>query len=237
MLEQYIEVKRAKGQLPAVELAESLRTCWGDEPLPSVVAAVEKQAKSPENSLEEEWQRQASKLAGFFAEELGKTKEEYIASLPNFETQPEEWKGRFDIPVIVETRVPLGKMLKKAGIEVYFDTNSVKDWEKNGFETPDTPYATWLNDGKVNLKKSVDAVRRVLKSDERAGTVFDGLALYLRNPEILNDHYLDFPGSQVDSDYAPCFSRWGERPLLNCSFVGNASPGFGSVVAGRKIKA
>ena len=190
----------------------------------------------PEISLEEEWNRQSQNLAALFVKELGLTNEQYIASLPKFELQPKEYKGRLDIPVIVETRVPLEKMLKLVGINKYFNVGLIKEWEKDKFETPKTPYTTWLNDSSINLNKSVDTVRKGLKSDERGGTVFDGIALYLRDPKILEHHFLDLPGSQVVSGRAPYLNRWNEQPRLNHFWTAHASPNGGSVVAGRKIK-
>lgn len=186
-----------------------------------------------EVSLNAEWQEQARRLAGLFATALGKTEEEYISELPKFEPQPKQFKGRFDVPIIVETRVPLKRMLELAGINKYFDVDSIRDWERSKFNTPKIPYTTWLNDGSVNLNKSVDTVRKALKADERGGTVFDGIILCLKDPKILEHHYLDLPGSQVGSDNAPCLGRWYGQPGLDLSFVGDGNPRYGSVVAGK----
>lgn len=192
--------------------------------------------KSEKTTLEAEWQRQAQNLANLFAEELKfETPEAYIATLPKFEAQKENWKGRFDIPVIVERRVPLKRMLELSGIAVpYLDVDLIKDWEKGQFKTPETPYSAWLSDGYSNLGKSVDMVRKSLQADERGGNIYDVIALCLSNPKILDYHYLDIPGSQVDSDSAPFLIRWrGERPKLDHVFTGFADPHFGSVVAGK----
>lgn len=188
---------------------------------------------SSEVSLKQEWDNQSQKLANLFAQELGLTKEAYIATLPKFEPQPESWRVRFDIPVIVERRVPLKRMLELAGIVRYFDVDLIKDWEKGKFNTPKTPYATWLNDGSVNLGKSVSNVRKSLKNDERGGTVFDGIALYLKDPKILEHHYLDLPGSRVGSGRAPNLDRWSGQPKLSHDFVDDAHSRYGSVVAGK----
>lgn len=225
MLEQWINAKIAKGDEHAAKAGRSFAEEFGEEPLTSVEA--------PEIALQLEWNMQSQKLANLFAQELGLTKEEYIATLPKFEPQPERFKGRFDIPVIVETRLPLKEMLEKAGIVVYFDTNGVKDWDKKRFETPKTSYTAWLQDGRRNLNKSVEDIRRNLKSDERGGIPYDGISLYLRDPNILEHHLLDFPGSRVDSVRAPYLVRWGGQPGLSHSFVGRAAPNGGSVVAGK----
>lgn len=191
----------------------------------------------PEISLEEEWNRQAQNLAGLFAKELKfETHEEYIATLPKFEPQPDEYRGRLDIPVIVETRVPLRRMLELSGIVSYFDVDSIEDWEKGDFETPEAPYLTWLNDGYSNLNESVSKVRESLKADERGGNIHDGIALYLRDPQILDEYYWDLPGSQVGSDRAPSLARWRGQTRLSRYFVDAEVPFYGSVVAGKKLK-
>jgi len=191
----------------------------------------------PEISLEAEWTRQAQNPAKLFAKELKfKTHDDYIATLPKFEPQPEEYRRRLDIPVIVETRIPLKRMLELAGIDSNFDVDSIGDWEKDNFKTPEEPYTTYLNDGTNNLDRSTDAVRTSLRNDERGGTIFDGIALYLKDPEILKNHYLNLPGSRVGSNCAPWLSRWSvRRPKVAPLFIEIPFPSIGSVVAGRKI--
>ena len=184
--------------------------------------------------LEAEWQSQAQKMAKLFAKDLGLTKEQYLAYLPRFEPQPEQYKGRFDIPVIVETRIPLKRVIKEADIYICLDPSSIIDWKKSGFTTGKQPYTAWLNDGRSNLGESVDAVRNSLKFDERGGTVFEGIALYLRNPRIIDDHFLAFPGSQVFSIGVPYLSNWHGRIELAHRLVGSATSNCGSVIAGRK---
>jgi len=197
-----------------------------DIPLP-------KERVAAELDLDSEWTNQAQKLANLFAKELKLNPQEYIAGLPKFSPQPETFRGRFDIPVIVETRIPLARMLKLADIDCYFDSNEVKDWSKGNFKTPEKPYVAWVHDGARNRGRSVEKVRKSLAPDERGGTVFEGITLYLREPKILESHFLDLPGSQVGSAHAPSLRLWVGRLGLGCSWVGGAPPGCASVSCGR----
>lgn len=184
--------------------------------------------------LPEELQIQSQRLAKLFAAELKyKTPEEYIATLPKFKLQLDNWKGGLCIPIIAETRVPLKRMLELAGIDFYFDVDSITDWKEGKFTTPKTPYTTWVNDGTFNLGKSVKLVRESLKAHERGANIYEVIALYLRDPEILDKHWLDIPGSQVDSDSVPFLGRWGRkgRPELSRHLADFARPHYGSVVA------
>ena len=170
-----------------------------------------------------------------FHTELGLTEEEYLESLPKFEEQPENFRGRFNIPVIVETRISPQRQAELAKLNYYIGGLSVTDWDKDPekYKTPDKPYATWMQDGKQNLNKSVENVRKAFARDERGATIYDGTALFIARPEILKDHYIDLPGTQVGSGSAPCLDLWHGGPMVSDYFVGRAGPRFGSASCGR----
>lgn len=187
-------------------------------------------------SLESEWQRQVGRYVALgFPKELGLSPEDYCASLPKFEPQPESLCGRFDIPVLVETRIALSRQAELAGLQYHLGGGlSVCDWDDpKDYKTPDSPYITWMQDGKKNLNKSVRDVRRDLEIDERGATEHDGVALWVTNPSVLDDHYIDLPGTSVGSDYAPYLHRWDGRPRVGYCLVGYAYSGFGSASCGR----
>lgn len=194
--------------------------------------------------LNQEWERQAQNLARLFAKELEfKTPEEYIATLPKFEPQPEEYKGRLDIPVIVETRIPLKRMLELAGlVNYYVNVDIVTDWGEGGFATPSTTYTSWINNRTSDLGNSVNAVRKSLKVDERGANIYEGIALYLRDPKILDNPYLALPGSEVHPGSSPFLTGYtqdsrgeGQRPGLASYFNFDRYPDARFAVAGRKI--
>lgn len=203
------------------------------------MAEVKVAPKIPELDLEAERLAQATRLAELFASELGMSRGEYIASLPAFLPQPDAYKGRFDIPLIVPVYPKLGldKILRIAGIKPYHNASEITDWQdrSHGFITPQVPYTTWVDDGSGSLGKTVGAVRNHLAADERGGAVFDGLALYLKNPGILKKRFLDLPGSHVAYISAPSLSLWLGKPSLRSGWVINAGSHFGSVRAGREI--
>lgn len=186
--------------------------------------------------LDSEWLDQSQKYIGLgFHTELGLKEQEYIVSLPRFEDQPENFRGRFDLPVIVETRISPQRQAELAGLNYFLVGLEIKDWEKDpkGYKTPDKPYIAWMNDGKLNLRKSVENVRKAHAEDERGATIHDGIALYITNSDVLKDHFIDLPGTQVGSDGAPALGLWGDGPLLVCSRVDDADPRFGSASCGR----
>lgn len=165
--------------------------------------------------LDLEWQRQAQKLIDLgFHTELGLSRDEYLSSLPKFEPQPETFPSRFDIPVLVEKRIAPQRQAELAGLDYWLKDLDVSDWKDDpkGYKTPNAPYTTWMQDGRKNLNKKVSEVRKALASDERGATEHDGIALFIAHPEILEDHYIDLPGTSVGAGRAPFLDRWRGRP-------------------------
>lgn len=231
-------------------LSDDLRTWrqrYGDLPFlasPAPEIPIELATQTPPKitvDLDKEWERQTDTLAYLFANELGQSRDEYIARIPRFTSQP---SGRLNIPVLVQTptaKLTLARMLDIAGIVYYGNLDMLKDWvgDPRNFRTPACSYATWLDDGNRNLDRSVQDVRDGLDVGERGGTVLDGVALYLKDRDILKLHFLDLPGSQIGSeigsDRSPYLSFWFNRPRLCGGWIDGVDPEFGSVVAGRNI--
>lgn len=193
---------------------------------------------TPELNLKNEWLRQTRKYIKLgFHEKLGLSKQEYLDSLPQFGPQPENFKDRFDIPVVVETRIPIKQQCKLAGINYLLGDLPCVDWpnDPKGYKIPNRPYITWMQDGGAkNLDKSVEEVREKLAEDERGATNFDGIAFYLAQPEVLKHHFMDLPGTKVGSVHAPCLHLWYGQPELNYFHrVDYVYPGYGSASCGR----
>jgi len=223
-------------ELRAAKRARLLAEEYGDEPLPIGLTASE-----TDISLQLEWSRQASKFIELgFHKKLGLSEEQYLATLPKFGSQPEGFKGRFDIPVLVETRVPPRSQLELAGFEAYLEGLEVYDWpgDPKGYKTPGMPYVAWVQDGSKSLNKSVEEVRRGLAPDERGATLLDGTGLVIAHTELLKGHYIHLPGSEVGGRnkfcYAPYLSLGGDGPRLSYGWFDSADWSFGSASCGRQ---
>lgn len=208
---------------------------------PEVTEVTEVIEVLPENPFDLEWQAQARRYVELgFDKELGyKTPEEYTETLPEFGVQPEG----YNIPLIVEPRIFVRNMALLLDINKGYassDVDHIGDWGDDEFKVPKVPYSTWVSVEISNSGKSIKEIRGVLKADERWGNIFDGLALYLKDPKILDDCCLVFPGSRVYSNSVPILYRDNEGvPVLKTlsvedSYMGLLKPAF--VVAGRKIK-
>lgn len=135
----------------------------------------------------------------------------------------------------MESRISPKRLCELAGLSYWIGDLNVTDWEYDpkGYKTPYAPYVSWIQAGRKNLGKSVSSVRKSLAEDERGTTVFDGIALFLKNPEILKDHYIDLPGTNVGSGRAPYLGLFSGQPRLNDDWLDYDYPGWGSASCGR----
>ncbi|MFH1971644.1 MAG: hypothetical protein ABIJ05_04655 [Patescibacteria group bacterium] len=186
--------------------------------------------------LDKEWQRQVNKLVKLgFHKELGMTKKAYVESLPKFTSQPESFKRRFDISVIVDPRINWQRQCELAEIRNYISSENIKDWEDDpkGYKTPEFSYIVWMQDGTKNLNKSVKKVRQNLSEDERGATLYDGLSLAIFHPEIMKKHNIDLPGTSVGFDHAPYLFGFSSVLKLTFNWVSNHFSNWGSFSCGR----
>ncbi len=88
---------------PDVDLPKTRRE------VPQRASRVQETQKPVEIDLNAEWQRQAGRYVALgFHNKLSLSEEDYLASLPKFEPQPESFAGRFDIPVLVQRKLKKG---------------------------------------------------------------------------------------------------------------------------------
>ena len=187
---------------------------------------------------ERSYARQAEDLAYYFAGELKMSRWQYLDTLPVFTPQPENYQGRFDILLLVQTpqpKLPLQRILDIVGLQYNPDVLTARDWAGSRFVTPEKAYLTYVEDGTGNLDTKPNIVRQNLSADERAGTLLDGTFLHVSDRGLVTRHYLDLPGSQVASGCVPYLCLWNGGPRFGCGWDGYAPPNSGSVVAGDKV--
>src|SRR5258708_2747864 len=90
-------------QLKRTELSSDERSA-----LEGLLLVVHPLAQKFNSSSDYDWNKQADKLAYLFARDLGQSRQQYIDVLPRFSNQPEAYKGRPDIPTLVQ--VPTEKL-------------------------------------------------------------------------------------------------------------------------------
>lgn len=213
-----------------------------DIPLPVAKNSRSEVLAAPELNLEAEWQRQANRYVELgYHRKLGLTEEAYLASLPKFEPQPEDYRGKFDVTLLVETRIPWERQAQLAVISA-FDylrerINQTRPWDGRS-KTPETPYTGWFNGWGQRFPDKITPfdARKQLTQDEIGAGPFEGIALQITHPELTRSgKYFDLIGYQVESGRVPCLHRWHGRPRLGAGWGGDAHVDFRPLVRGSKI--
>lgn len=244
---------KSKGRKDLAKIVAGVREAYGgDIPLPQAQSQ-EKSKRSQSESIEIpqpveldlgfEWQRQASRYTklGYHAE-LNLTEEDYLTSLPKFEPQPQEYKGKFDIPLLVETRIPWKKQAELSGIVIsdylLSRMNETGEWDGNPSKTPSVPYSGYFNSWGQRFTQKISPfdARKKLTKDECGAGPHEGIAMQVAHPEFTQGgKYFDLIGYRVGSDSVVCLDHWNGRPRLDADWGDSANPHYRPLVHGSKI--
>lgn len=167
---------------------------------------------------------------------------DYMASLLELGSQPEAFKDRFDVPVLVDPRLPVDSLCKKVGID--YGLSDFSEWPEDPgrYQTPGEPYWTWTHNGLIYRGLSVGESRTGLAADERGATVYDGVAFYVAYVygRLQRFYPVRLPGTRVGS-YDSCYlMRNGARgrnsgvKLRSC-WADQVGPDIGCMTCGREL--
>ncbi len=241
-MERWID-GQPEGNRAGVAMALTLIELYGDVPLET--GSVESAATTPvikiekfsPEALDAEIERQVRRYQelGFHKRlkmSAGRFKDSVMGLVV---PQPEAFRGRFDIPVVAFGQIPAKDQARLVGIDYWLEGLKVSDWEKDpqGYKTPEMSYLTWMQDGRVNLKRAPLDVRNSFATDERGATQYDGIGLYVARPQVLQDHYIDLPGTDVESGSVALLNLLGGGPELRSDLADSAAPNWGSASCGR----
>lgn len=186
-----------------------------------------------------------------FHHELGLDVDDYRASLPHFDEQPIGLKGRLDVPVLVETRIPWRRQAELAGVRLSagMRTSDVADREPPDQQPGPRPFAMWCNDWGQRFRDPIAPARaRIqLAADERGATVAELVALEINHPHLSRQgRFFEAIGSAmvglVDAvpvgsprDRYPCIFHWRGAPELGSNLNPDAFSMFRPLIRATTI--
>lgn len=179
------------------------------------------------------WEKQVRKMIALgFNDEIKKSEGGYRMSVPKFEEQPEAYKGRFDLPLLIDPRIPLKKIHKLAGIHAAVDENIIVDM----YKSPELPYVIWTHDANRYRHLSVREVMTKMQSDETACSQLEVSSLFIHYPEVFADHGVDATGSMYGADSVPCINTFFGKPELSHGGFDHPDNRWGALTKGTYIK-
>lgn len=169
-----------------------------------------------------------------FHEEMGQTQDEYRAKfiLSEGAKQPESYRGRFDVAVVVEPRIRLARLHERAGIRDYINTDNVTDIT----EYPkDCPYIIFTHDGQRYRPYSVEKALTLFEDDEVGTPQVEVTGFYLKHPEYLIRRGVDAAGSRYEGDDVPFFDLFYGRPKVIARRIDHVDYSWGPLSRGKEI--
>lgn len=157
-----------------------------------------------------------------FHDEIGMTESAYRQSLPTIGPQPAALRGRLDVPVLVETRIPWRRQAELGGVRFSYGvrTSEVADIDRSPRPRRPKPYVMWCNEwgARFPLPIAPGEVRGWLAADEICATIDELLAVELTRPGLsASGRFFEAAGSRMVDlvDAVPTGSGLGERyPVL-----------------------
>jgi len=148
------------------------------------------------NEIKAEVEKQVLRYQEFgFPKKLKMTNEKFKDQIMGLVApQPEKYKGRFDIPVIVlGSKIWAGQQYKSIGFNYNVLPIGIENYDPRGYQDSRSPHFVWMQDG---TDKSASGIKwNSFHNDERGANVFDGVGLMIARPDLLEDHFVVLPGS------------------------------------------
>jgi hypothetical protein len=176
----------------------------------------------------------AAFIAVGFHEHLGLDAADYAASFPAIAKQSEQYRGRFDLPLLVETRISWREQAALVGIALgggQLNLDYVPLNERTAVLP--APYAGWFTwwGQRFDAPITADDARAALADDEVGANLNELIALHVAHPE-LNEagRFFEPLGYLLDGSFATglsgfddsivrtaCMYRWRGRPEIGAN--------------------
>ncbi|MFI5953891.1 hypothetical protein [Cryptosporangium sp. NPDC051539] len=189
-------------------------------------------AAPPLRSLRDDlWTRttDAYVRAGFPAR-LGTTPADYLAGLPRV---PPDHAGRFDVPLVVEPRIPWPEQARLLGVRL---SSHSRRFSFEAVEAaPDVPYLGWFAAWGSTPISSVDARAR-LAPDECGGTPIELLAMNAALPDLARtSRFFEAIGVVMNTSRCLGLYRWRGAPEIGANQYPIPYSMFRPLVRGRVV--
>lgn len=183
-----------------------------------------------QEELQNEWEKQVQKLLSLeFNRVIGKSQGTYRSLLPPFFPQPESYQSRFDIPLLIDPRMPLKKLHRLIGITSSID----EDLIVNTIKPLQEPYTVWTHDANRYRPFSVKDAIKNFQPDELVTLQLEVTALYMHYPVIFQNHGVDASGSMFGTASVTCIDTFHDGPTLSQGSLDHPDSRWGALSRGK----
>ena len=128
---------------------------------------------------------------------LNMTEIQYKDSVSANVIQPEEYKGVFDLPVFVETRIPIKEQLKLLRIDDYINAANLSNLN----EEINSPYVVWTHDLSLHAGKTISETFSSYLEIETGCTAIEVIAFAVHYSLLCEGKGIDAPSTIFRGEY------------------------------------
>lgn len=184
-----------------------------------------------------------------FPSRLGMSTDDYLRSLPGLPAQPEEYAGRFDIPLLVDPRISWQEQAEMLGVRVSNHSRRFSYEPTDPDAIPEDPYVAWFHGWSTRFPEPVSSIeaRVSLAEDELGATPFELLAMNAALPDLARTarffEAIGFVNTTQPSEHITnrsagrCLSlyHWRRQPEIGSNQHPIAYPMYRPLVRGRHV--
>lgn len=165
-----------------------------------------------------------------FPKLLGISDAEYLAQLPQIPPQPDEYRERLGLPILVEPRIPWRDQAVRLGVRLSNHSRRFKFEIQDPDPIPTSPYIGWFNEWNARFDAPISSAeaRTTLAGDECGGTATELLAVHTALPDLARTtRYYEAIGEVKTSPTSTDITNRSEGRCL-CLYVWRGGPEVGS---------
>jgi len=164
-----------------------------------------------------------------FHKYLDLSEQEYINSFPTTVIQPVEYKGIFDYPVLVETRIAAKDHLVLAKISDHINVENVKPQvNENKY-----PYVFWTHDLVRNKGCTISETLSKCLDFENGCNIIEVVAYAIQYPDVCRGKAIDSPITIFRDDYFASLIVHYDKTELAAHWIDDRTEGFYSLTRGK----
>ncbi|NOU20139.1 MAG: hypothetical protein HOO91_21490 [Bacteroidales bacterium] len=164
-----------------------------------------------------------------FHKHLGLSEQEYKDSFRTKAIQPVEYKGIFDYPVLVETRIPVKDLLMLSKIGDFINVGNIK----HQTDENKTPYIFWTHDLMRYKGNTISETQSKCLDFEIGCSIIEVVSFAIQYPHLCKGKAIDSPITIFKGDYFASLIVHQEKTELASHWINDRTEGFYSLTRGK----
>lgn len=159
------------------------------------------------------------------------TEAEYVKTVSANVIQPENYRGIFDLPVFVETRIPIAEQLEQLKIDDYI--NAANLFHLN--EEINSPYVAWTHNLSLHSGKTISETHSSYREIETGSTAIEVISFAVHYPSLCKGKGIDAPSSIFRGEYYASLIAHEKYSELASHWIDDKTENFYCLTRGREV--